>query len=117
MAARWATFGIGLWLMLAPLVLGYGAIAPVLHGVAIGLLVCILTLAALEWPGARYVVAAPAAWLVATAHLSADAAAAAVELVSGLLLGGLTLVPSARLAPRAPPGGPRGAGTRADARA
>jgi len=113
MAARWATFGIGLWLMLAPLVLGYGAVAPVLHGVAVGLLVCILTLAALEWPAARFALGLPALWLTATAHLSSDAVASAVEVVSGVLLGALSLVPSARLVPRLPPG-PRGrAGARA----
>lgn len=112
MAARWATFGVGLWLMLAPLVLGYGAIAPILHGVAVGLLVCILTLAALDWPRARFALAAPALWLAATAHLSPDRAAAAVEMVSGFLLGGLSLVPSARLVARLRPGRDR-AGARA----
>jgi hypothetical protein len=108
MAARWASFGVGLWLMLAPLVLGYGAIAPVLHGVLVGLLVCIVTLAAFEWPEARFAVGLPALWLAATAHLSADRAAAAVEVVSSLLLALLSLVPSVR---RVPHGRPRRAGT------
>lgn len=113
MAARWASFGIGLWLMLAPLVLGYRSVAPILHGVAVGLLVCILTLAALEWPSARFSLAAPAVWLAATAHLSPDPAAGPVELASGLLLLALALVPSARLAPRLPRDPRRRAGARA----
>jgi hypothetical protein len=100
MVARWTSFGVGLWLALAPLVLGYGAVAPILHGVAVGLLVCILTLVALDWPPARFALAVPALWLVATAHLSSDRAAAAVELGCGVLLGAATLVPSARLVPR-----------------
>jgi hypothetical protein len=114
MAARWTSFGVGLWLALAPLVLGYGSVAPILHGVAVGLLVCILTLAALEWPPLRFALAGPALWLVATAHLSSDAAASAVELGSGVLLGAATLVPSARLVPRPRPGSRAGdAGARA----
>jgi hypothetical protein len=103
MYARWASFGLGLWLMLAPLLLGYGAVAPILHDVALGLLVCILTLAALEWPAARFVLAAPALWLVVASRSAGDDAAAAAEVVTGVLLAALALVPSARLVPRLPP--------------
>src|SRR6266568_4831942 len=48
MGARWSTFAVGLALILAPLVLGYDALGPVLHEVALGLFVCVATLAALE---------------------------------------------------------------------
>lgn len=113
MYARWASFAVGLWLMLAPLVLGYGAVGPILHDVAMGLLVCIATLAALEWPRARFTLTGPALWLIVTARDSADRAATVAELSSGLLLVFLALVPSARLVPRLPPP-PQG---RADARA
>ncbi len=106
MYARWTTFALGLWLMLAPLVLGYGAVAPILHDVAVGLLVCILTLAALEWPAARFALGAPAIWLVVASRLAGDRAAAATELTTGGLLLVLALVPSARLVPRLRP--PRG---------
>jgi len=113
MAARWTSFGVGLWLALAPLVLGYGAVGPILHGVAVGLLVCILTLAALEWPPARFALVAPALWLVATAHLSSDAAARTVELGAGVALAAASLVPSARLVPRPRSGSAGDAGVRA----
>jgi hypothetical protein len=110
-AARWISFGIGLWLALAPLVLGYGAVAPILHGVAMGLLVCILSLVAIEWPRARLVLLAPAVWLVVTAHLSSDPAARVVELGSGILVAAAALVPGARLV--RPGSRPGGAGARA----
>lgn len=113
MYARWASFGLGLWLILAPLVLGYGAVAPILHDVAMGLLVCILTLAALEWPGARFALGAPALWLVVASRAATDRASAAAELSAGALLLILALVPSARLVPRLPPS----TGGRADLRA
>src|SRR5512133_3404161 len=103
MYARWASFGLGLWLILAPLVLGYGAVAPILHDVAMGLLVCILTLAALEWPGARFALGAPALWLVVAGRAATDRASAAAELSAGALLLVLALIPSARLLPRLPP--------------
>jgi hypothetical protein len=112
MYARWASFGVGVWLLLSPLVLGYGSVGPILHDVAMGVLVCIATLGALEWPLARFALAAPALWLVLASADTPDRAASVAELSSGLLLLGLSLVPSARLVPRMPP--PRG---RADLRA
>jgi hypothetical protein len=54
--------------------------------VAIGLLVCIATLAALEWPPARFAVAAPALWLGWSSRTTGDAAAAVVEISSGAAL-------------------------------
>ena len=96
MVARWTSFGVGLWLALAPLLLGYGAVGPILHGVAVGLLVCVVALAAHEHPRARRLLAAPALWLLATARLSSDPTAAAVELGSGALLAVAALAPGAR---------------------
>jgi hypothetical protein len=89
--------------MLAPVVLGYGSAGAVVHDVAMGLLVCVATLAALEWPRARFAMAAPALWLVLSARASGDDAAAGAELTAGLLLLALALVPSARRVPRRAP--------------
>lgn len=86
MIARWACFAAGLWLVLAPLVLGYGSLGPILHGVAVGTLVCIGALAAIEWPASRFALALPAVWLLVTGPRSADVAAAAAEVAAGALL-------------------------------
>lgn len=103
MPARWGSFGVGLALVLAPLVLGYRAAGEILHDVAMGLLVCVGTLAALEWPRARFAMALPALWLLQAGRRSADARAAAAEIGAGALLLALALVPSARRVPRATP--------------
>jgi hypothetical protein len=100
MYARWGSFAVGLGLMLAPLVLGYGSFEPILQDVAMGLLVCIATVAALEWPPARFALALPAAWLVWSGRGARDPAAAIAELGAGALLLALALVPSERLVPR-----------------
>jgi len=100
MRARWASFAVGLWLIIAPLVLGYPTVGTVLHEVALGILVCMGTLAALEWPLARFALAVPALWLL----IASDAfewispMVGANELASGLLVLVLALVPSGRLA-------------------
>lgn len=101
MLARWGTFAVGLWLMLAPLVLGYGSVVPILHDVALGLLVCIATLGALEWPPFRFALLAPAAWLLRPGRGGGDRNAALAELLAGVLVAALALVPSARFVPRA----------------
>ncbi len=110
MYARWISFGIGIGLLLAPLVLGYGSVARILHDIAMGVLVCVATLAALEWPLARFVLVAPAAWLLLAGRASAEPAAAATDLAAGVLLLVLAAVPSARFAPTLRG---RGAGVRA----
>jgi hypothetical protein len=113
MPARWGSFGIGLALMLAPLVLGYGSAGAILHDVAVGLLVCMGAVAALEWPRARFAMTVPALWLVQAGRRSDDLRAGAAEIASGALLLVLALVPSARRVPRqAPPvTRPRGVST------
>lgn len=103
MTARWGSFAIGLGLVLAPLLLGYGSARAIVHDVAMGVLVCAATLAALEWPRARFALAAPALWLLATGRGSPDRAAAVAELGAGVLLLALAFVPSARRVPRALP--------------
>lgn len=115
MRARWATFGVGVGLMLAPVVLGYDGVGPILHDVAMGVLVCIATLAALERPRARFVVGAPAVWLLVAGRGATQPAVASVELGAGAILLVLAIFPSARLAPRALPelGRDEGAGARA----
>lgn len=109
MPARWGSFAIGLGLMLAPLVLGYGSAAAILHDVAAGLLVCVATVAALEWPRLRFATAAPAVWLLAAGRGATDPSARIAELTAGSLLLALALVPSPRRAPGGiPPLGPPG---------
>jgi hypothetical protein len=102
MAARWAGFAVGLWLVLAPLVLGYETAGAVLHDVAIGVVVCVGTLAALEWPAARVAQLLPAAWLVGAPRAIAweSPAVAANQLAAGIVLAALVAVPSARLSRR-----------------
>ena len=64
MRARWASFSVGLWLVLAPLLLGDLSVGHVLHDVTLGLLVSVGALASLEWPAVRFALAVPAIWLV-----------------------------------------------------
>ena len=100
MRARWASFGVGLWLVLAPLVLGYGSVGAVLHDVTLGLFVCVGALASLEWPGVRCALAAPAAWLVAArSAVGFEPAASASEFACGAALLVLALVPGGKHAP------------------
>jgi hypothetical protein len=105
MVARWASFAVGLWLILAPLVLGYDEVGAVLHEVAIGLAVCVGTLAALEWPAARYGQLAPALWLLAAPRVLAfeSARVGANELAAGAVLAVLAVIPGGRLAQRSGP--------------
>lgn len=118
MYARWISFGVGMGLVLAPLVLGYDEVGAILHDIALGMLVCIATLAALEWPSARFALAAPGLWLVWTGRSSAHPGAALVEVVAGGALAVLALFPSGRLLPRLPPvRRPAGRGGAARARA
>jgi hypothetical protein len=100
MLARWSSFGVGLWLILAPLILGYPTVLAVLHDVALGILVCVGTLAALEWPHARFALALPAAWLVRApgAIHWPSGTVAANELACGIAVLALSVVPSSRLA-------------------
>jgi hypothetical protein len=100
MRARWGSFALGLWLILAPLVLGYPTVTAVLHEIALGLLVCVATLAALEWPIARFAVTLPAIWLIVAGHFldPGSARVTANEVVSGTLAFILALIPSASVA-------------------
>lgn len=85
--------------MFAPLVLGHATAAAVLHDVALGLLVCVASLAALEWPAARYSLLAPATWLLtAPRAMSWQQPAVEVNQVAlGVAVAILAVVPSGRL--------------------
>jgi hypothetical protein len=100
MYARWGTFAIGMGLMLAPLLAGYQDAGAILHDITLGLLVCVLTLAALETPPARFLLLAPAAWLLWTGARGGEPAAASAEVLAGALLVVGSLLPRARLVPR-----------------
>ncbi|HET7755126.1 MAG TPA: SPW repeat protein [Anaeromyxobacteraceae bacterium] len=99
MVARWSSFAAGLWLMIAPLVLGHATAAAVLHDVAMGLLVCVASLAAFEWPAARFSLLAPAAWLVSAPRTLGwdQPAVEANQVALGIAVAVLAVVPSARL--------------------
>jgi hypothetical protein len=105
--ARWASFAVGLWLLLAPLVLGYDRVGPILHDVMLGYLACMATLAALEWPQGRLGLAVLGAWLLVAGRVISPGVpgAVATELAAGVALLALALVPGARSArrPMAPP--------------
>ncbi len=100
MRARWASFVAGLWLIIAPLALGYPTVSAVLHEVALGLLVCVGTLAAMEWPAARFAMLGPAAWLLTAPDAIGwgSRMVTANELASGLAVLLLALVPSGKVA-------------------
>ncbi len=93
-------FGIGFWLIVAPLVLGHGAVAAVLHDVALGLLVCVGALAAMEWPHARFALAAPGAWLLVAGRALGwgPGLASTSEMAAGAAVLLLALVPQGRSA-------------------
>lgn len=94
MSARWGSFGLGMGLILAPVVLAYAAAGTVLRDVALGVVVCVVALTAREWPAARLAQAATAGWLVWIGRSSGDPAAAVVELAAGTALAVLALLPS-----------------------
>ena len=100
MRARWASFAIGLWLLLAPLVLGYPSVRAVLHDIALGTIVCGAALAALEWPLARLALALLAVWLLIAANALGWSSRTVVanELAAGVALLLLSLVPSGKVA-------------------
>lgn len=97
MYGRWGTFAVGLGLVLAPLAIGYQQIFPTLHDVAIGLLICILALAALEVPALRFLNALPAVWLVWAGRTAEDPSARLIEVIGGALLVAAALLPRARV--------------------
>ncbi len=100
MYARWGSFGVGLALLLAPLALGYASLGPILHDVAIGLLVCVATLGALDWPPLRFALALPALWLLWAGRTAGEPSVAIVEIAAGALLLLLVPIPSTRRAAR-----------------
>ncbi len=103
MIARWVGFAVGLGLVLAPLVAGYADVGAILRDVALGTLVCVATLAALEWPRMRFALTVPALWLLLAGRAATDPRAAVVEAGAGGALALLALFPSGRLVARLPP--------------
>lgn len=100
MWARWGTFAVGMGLIMAPLAIGYPEVGLALLDVALGLLACILSLAALDAPVLRFMNLLPAAWLLQTGRGASFTGAGVAELLAGMLLFGLAFVPRTRLAPR-----------------
>jgi hypothetical protein len=102
MVARWTCFAAGIWLVLAPLLLGHPTVGLVLHDVCLGTLACILALASFRSPPARRAAAVPAAWLLAAPWVVAwgSAAAGAGQRAAGLVLLLAALAPAPRPARR-----------------
>jgi len=100
MRARWASFAVGLWLLLAPLVLGYPTVRAVLHDIALGTMVSAAALAALEWPLARLALGLLAVWLLTAANTLGWSSRTVIanELAAGVALLLLSLVPSGKVA-------------------
>jgi hypothetical protein len=112
-STRWGTFGVGMGLVLAPLVLGYAEVGQTLHEVALGLLACVLALAALETPALRFLNLLPSAWLAWSGQQSNVPLVGTVEMVAGALLLAFALAPRVRPAPRLPTVARNRAGMRA----
>jgi len=97
--ARWISFAVGLWLILAPLVLGYDQVAAILHDVAVGLVACVAALAAMRRPAFRFLLAAPGLWLLAAQPLlEFGLAASRTEMAAGALLLVAAPLPAGRVA-------------------
>jgi hypothetical protein len=98
MVARWTCFAAGIWLMLAPLVLGHPTVGLVLHDVCLGTLISALALASFRWPLARRAAILPAAWLLAAPSVVAWGSALAnrSQRIAGLVLLLAGLAPSPR---------------------
>jgi hypothetical protein len=111
--ARWGTFAVGMSLVLTPLAFGYSQVGPVLHEVALGLLACVLALAALETPALRFLNLLPSAWLGWSGPQSADPKARVAEVLASVLLLAFALAPRARLTRRLGDVAPGRAGMRA----
>lgn len=96
---RWVSFGLGMWLILAPLFFGYDQVAAILHDVALGLIVCVVALAAIERPVIRFLVAAPGIWLLCAQQLlQFGRAASRTEIAVGILLMIIAPLPAGRMA-------------------
>ena len=102
MGSRWATFVIGLGLLLAPLAAGYASAAAILRDVSTATLVCVTALASMQWPRVRLLNVLTALWLFHSARRTADARAASVELAAGALLLAAALLPHRRRVTSAP---------------
>ena len=97
--AAWGTFATGLGLLLAPLALGYSSAGAILRDVSAGMLVCVASLAALQWAGARIVLGVAALGLLHSGWRTGDIRTAAAELVAGVLVLALALLPRRRRVP------------------
>jgi hypothetical protein len=99
MRARWASFVVGMWLILAPLVIGYDQVAAILHDVALGLVVCVLALAAMNRSALRFALAAPGIWLMCAVRLLGPGGAASkTDLAAGAALVFLAPLAGGRMA-------------------
>jgi len=99
MWSRWLNLVLGIWLILAPPVLGYRAPAAHVNDVAVGIAVAVVALASIVLPFLRYIQTVLGAWLVLAPWLlaySGEARATLNDLVVGLLVLSLSLLPARR---------------------
>ncbi|WP_417526009.1 NAD-dependent epimerase/dehydratase family protein [Marinovum sp.] len=110
--AHWANFGLGLWLLTSPPLLGYGDSWLAVSDVIAGLALCLLGLISLswQWPHARFAAAAVGCWIMFAPLVfwTENGAAYVNATLTGLLAVGfaLGLPPAPGVSPAASQTGP-----------
>jgi hypothetical protein len=96
MFARWLTVVVGLWLVLAPLVLGHVDLQARSTEVWVGLAVAITAVVAMAVRGFRFITTGLGAWLAMAPFVLAYRSGTAIahDVLVGLLLIALSLVPT-----------------------
>lgn len=107
MWARLINIALGVWLMLAPWVLGYDFAIARTNDIWVGILVALAALVALAWQPARWANTALGAWLIiapfALGYAAWDAAAIN-DVVVGAVVLAVSLVPTLQAMPNRVPG-------------
>lgn len=99
MRARWSSMLLCVWLVVSPLILGFGAPEARANTVTVGLCLFLFVLVADSIPAFRFVDTALGLWLVASPFLlgySEEMAPTVNSILVGLLVAVLSLLPSRR---------------------
>jgi hypothetical protein len=99
MWTHWLNLFLGVWLFIAPMVLGYADIAARINDAAVGLLVAIVAMLASSVPALRFIHVALGGWLLLAPLLLGygdSALPTANDITLGALLICLALVPAQR---------------------
>lgn len=100
MQYRWLILVLGIWLVLAPSVLGYASPTARVNDVAVGIAVAVVAVASVALPALRFLHSALGAWLLLAPWLLAyghDVHATVNDLMLGLLVLGLSMMPARRV--------------------